>query len=129
MAQAGALQQEIWKRSVAAVMASPVPPTATTLLPALNEMIALTTTRHVAENVHPPLEIYLLLCLLMFASALLMGYGMAGNRSRHWLHVGCFLISLILTICITIDLEYPRQGLIRISKYDQLLINLRADMK
>ena len=127
MARASALQKEIWNRSVAAVKVSPVLPAAVSLLPALNEMIVLTTTRHVAENVHPPLEIYLLLCILMFASALLMGYGMAGG-GRRWLHLATFAAVLALSMYVILDFEFPRLGLIQNVSVDQLLVDLRAAM-
>ena len=47
------------------------------LLPALNEMIDITTTRFVATQNHPPVAIFLLLAGLSLIGALLVGYEMA----------------------------------------------------
>jgi hypothetical protein len=70
-----------------------------------------------------------MLLVIMLLAALLAGYGMAAGRGRHWLHMGCFVGSLVLAIYVTIDLEYPRRGLVRVDRYDQLLVDLRAGMK
>ena len=49
------LQQEIWKKSIAAAAAPGANPDATKLLlPALNDMIDITSTRQNAFNMHPP---------------------------------------------------------------------------
>src|SRR5262249_48935108 len=50
---ANTLQQEIWQKAVAAVRAADVPPQAAILLlPALNDMIDITTTRAMAMYMH-----------------------------------------------------------------------------
>ena len=56
------------------------------LLPALNAMIDITTTRMMAGQFHPPPVIFALLFGLALVSALLVGYGMAGSKARNWLH-------------------------------------------
>jgi len=125
MERANRIQKEIWDRGVAAVKASPVPPTATILLPALNEMIDVTTTRTVAGKTHPPLGIYVLLGAMIIASALLMGHGLAG-RPHNWLHTGTFAVVIAVSMYVILDFEFPRVGLIRIDAVDQTLVDLRA---
>jgi len=124
-----AAQQGIWTEAVAAALVSGDGRVAQTLLPTLNEMFDIATARYLAVEAHPPTVVFLMLLTIMLLSALLAGYGMAGGRRRHWLHIGCFVVSLLLAIYVTIDLEYPRRGLVRVYKYDQLLIDLRAGMK
>jgi hypothetical protein len=51
------------------------------------------------------------------------------DQSRSWLHVVGFAAMLALTIYVTIDLEYPRLGLIRIDYFDRLLADVRAAMR
>jgi hypothetical protein len=59
------LQREIWKRAAAAAAAPGANVDATKLLlPALNNMIAITATRQVAFNLHPPVIVFLLLFAL-----------------------------------------------------------------
>ena len=55
-----ALQGEIWTLAVAAARAEP-PPTSTLLLPALNQMIDITTTQLAATRMHPPKVIFAML--------------------------------------------------------------------
>lgn len=124
------LQGEIWSQAVAAGRLEGAPPAATMLLlPALNEMIDITTTRTMAVQLHPPLAIYGMLVGLALASALLAGYGMAGGKSRSWLHVIGFAAVMAVAVYLIIDIEFPRLGLIRVDAFDQALVELRASMK
>jgi hypothetical protein len=54
---------------------------------------------------------------------------MAGGSRRNWLHILCFVAAMIMAVYVTVDLEYPRRGFVRVENYDQLLIDLRAGMK
>jgi hypothetical protein len=127
LAQSTALQGEIWTASIEAGRASPQ--ATMLLLPALNAMIDITTTRTVALQTHPPEIIFAMLGLLAFACALLAGYGMAGTKSRSLVHSLGFAIILTLTVYVVLDLEYPRVGLIRINAVDQVLMDVRQSMK
>ena len=48
------------------------------LLPALNAMFDIMTTRTLAMRMHPPLIIFVMLFVVALASALLAGHGLAG---------------------------------------------------
>ena len=130
LAKATALQGQIWTQAVAAGRMDGAPPPATMLLlPALNEMIDITTTRTMATQMHPPIVIYGMLVGLALASALLAGYGMAGGQTRNWLHILGFATVIAVAVYVIIDLEFPRLGLIRVDVFDQALVELRASMK
>ncbi len=123
------LQREIWNQAVTAGRSEGVPPPATMLLlPALNEMIDITTTRTMALKMHPPRVIFMMLFGLALASALLAGYGMGGGKSRQWLHTFAFAAVVAVAVYVIIDLEYPRLGLIRVDAFDQVLVDVRASM-
>lgn len=123
------LQQQIWKQVVAAFQAEEASSAARMLLiSALNEMIDIDTTRKLAFKVHPPLIIFGMLFLVALASALMAGYGMAGSKSRKWLHVICFAFIIAFTVFVILDIEYPRLGLIRVNAFDQALVELRETM-
>jgi hypothetical protein len=79
LAHATQLQGQIWSQAVAACQEAPHAATML-LLPALNTMIDITTTRSVAAQIHRPLVIFAMLCVLALASSLLAGYSMAGGR-------------------------------------------------
>lgn len=130
LARSTQLQGEIWTQAVAAGRLEGAPPAATMLLlPALNQMIDITTTRTMAGQMHPPTIIFGMLYGLALASALLAGYGMTGGRSRDWLHMLAFAVVLALAVYVIIDIEYPRLGLIRVDAFDQVLVEVRASMK
>ena len=126
---ANKLRDEIWRQAVAAVRLENAPPQAAIiLLPALNAMIDIATTRTMAAQLHPPVIIFTMIFGLALASALLSGYGMAVNKARSWLHMLCFVIVVAVTVYVILDLEYPRVGLIRVDAFDQTLMELRESM-
>jgi len=130
LAEAAVLQETIWAKALAAGRRPDAAAPATMLvLPALNEMIDITTTRHVATQNHPPLVIYLLLAGLSLVGSLLVGYGMSENKRQSWMHTTAFAIVLSLTTYVIVDLEFPRVGLIRVDAADQVLVDLRKSMR
>ncbi|MEO8602094.1 MAG: DUF4239 domain-containing protein [bacterium] len=122
-----ALQGEIWRQAVAAT--EPGHYATILLLPALNEMIDVTTTRTVAAQTHPPTIIYLMLAGLALISAMLAGYDMAGGASRNWVHMVGLSLIVASTVYIILDLEFPRAGWIRIDALDEMLVEARDNMK
>ena len=124
------LQEAIWTNAVAATQAPDSSPAAPMLLlPALNQMIDITTTRTMALQLHPPFIIFGMLFLVALASALLAGYAMAGGKDRKWLHVIAFALVIALTVYVILDIEFPRAGLIRVDAFDQALLDLLKSMK
>jgi hypothetical protein len=124
------LQGEIWNQALAASQMNDAPPAATMLLlPALNQMIDITTTRTTATAMHPPVVIFVLLYGLALIAALLAGYGMSAAKARSWLHMIGFAASMALAVHVVIDIEYPRLGLIRVDTFDQVLVDVLESMK
>jgi FtsH-binding integral membrane protein len=122
------LQRKIWQQSVTAV-SSPAasPDAAKLLLPAINAMIDITATRQNAFYMHPPAIVFLLLFAFSCGCAFLAGYSMAGT-ARNWLHIVTLAVAVTLTIYATLEIEYPRQGLLRLTGTDQVLLQLRSTM-
>ena len=130
LARSVKLQGEIWTRAVAAGQMEGAQPQATMLLlSALNQMIDITSTRTMATQMHPPLVIYGLLFVLAMAGALFAGYGMAGSKSRSWIHMIGFATVMAAVVNVIMDLEYPRLGLIRVDAFDQVLVDVRESMR
>jgi hypothetical protein len=130
LAHSTKLQGQIWSQAVAASRTEGAPPSAAMLLlPALNQMIDITTTRTMAAQMHPPLVIFALLFALSLGGALLAGYGMAGGKSRSWVHMIGFAAVLAVAVNVIIDIEYPRLGFIRVATFDQALAELKDSMK
>jgi hypothetical protein len=91
-------------------------------------MIDISTTRAMATRMHPPVIIFAMLFGLSLIAALLAGFAMVGGRSPSWLHVIGFAAVMAITVYVILDLEYPRRGLIRVDRFDQALVDLRASM-
>jgi hypothetical protein len=122
------LQHEIWRESVAAAAAPGANVDATKLLlPSLNAMIDITGTRRATFNMHPPAIVFWLLFAFSGGTAFLAGYSMK-IRNRSWFHMFALTLAITLTIYATLEIEYPRRGLIRLTDSDQNLIHLRDSM-
>lgn len=128
-ARSGELQARIWKQAITATQASSDARAAMLLVPSLNAMFDIATTRKLATLIHPPAVIYWLLFLLGLGCALLAGYDMAETRSPSLTHRLAFAAIVAVTFYVILDLEHPRLGLIRVDAADALLIDLRASMK
>jgi hypothetical protein len=119
------LQMIIWKASVSASQKSENINASMLLLPALNSMIDICSTRTAVRQVHQPNIIFLVMIMLALVCSLIAGYGMALKKSRSWIHLIGFTFVLMITIIVIIDIEYPRVGFIRIDTLDVLLSDLR----
>jgi len=128
LARSQELQGEIWARAVTACRDSNSREATMLLLPALNQMIDITTTRLTATQTHPPAIIFGMLAALALAGALLAGYGMAGGKARSWIHMLGFAAIVAVTVYVILDIEYPRLGLIRVDAADRVLVDLRRSM-
>ena len=130
MASSKKIQEEIWTKSVVATaLPDSHPDSGKLLLPALNNMIDITTIRTMALQTHPPSIIYALLFSLGLICSLLAGYRMSTGQHRSWLHILSFAVITVIIAFVIIDVEYPRAGLIRLQAFDQVLINVRESMK
>jgi hypothetical protein len=130
LAEANRLQKDIWDQAVAASRAPGSHPNVTMLLlPALNAMIDITTTRLMATRTHPPAIIFVMLVALALAAALLAGHGMATAKARSWTHVLAFAAAVATALYVILEIEYPRLGLIRVDAFDDVLVGLRELMK
>jgi CDP-diglyceride synthetase len=126
---ADGLQRQIWSRSTAACQSVPNPAACTLVVPALNDMIDITTTRTMATVTHVPWIILALLVMLSLLGALLSGFVMSLQGNRNVLHMVVFSLAISATIYVVLDLEYPRAGLINLRSADRAMIQLRETMK
>ena len=122
------LQGEIWNSAVAACRDSGAQSAPMLLLPALNQMIDITTTRTETALRHPPMVIFGMIAALALTASLLAGYDLAGGKSPSWVHIFGFVLVMAVTVYVILDLEYPRLGLIRMENSDRVLIQLRESM-
>jgi hypothetical protein len=121
------LQREIW--SLAVTGTEDDPSSRRLLLPALNQMIDITTTRFDASQRHPPLIVFAMLFVLALLCAWLIGYASAGADHLNWPHVIGYALMVMLTIYVIIDLDYPRYGLIRLDFAQEPLEEVSRSMR
>jgi hypothetical protein len=123
------LQNQIWSAAVSASQRTGTTSASMLLLPALNEMIDITTTRTVAAQTHPPDIIYAMLIALALGCSFMAGYGMSEESKHSRIHVIAFALIMTFAVYVILDLEYPRMGFIRITAVDQVLRDVRNTMR
>ena len=128
LARAAVLQNHIWAQAVAACRDDGSQPTTMLLLPALNQMFDVATSRTIGVQMHPPMIIYAMLGMLLLAGSLLAGYGLGVGRLHNWFHGSAFVLVMTLTVYVILDFEFPRVGIIRIHPFEQVLVDLRQSM-
>ncbi|MBK8097679.1 MAG: DUF4239 domain-containing protein [Planctomycetes bacterium] len=127
--EVAALQAQIWSAAVALSPRDATGNGAKLLLPALNDMFDIATTRTMAMEDHPPQLIFILLAGLSLVSSLLVGYVSCGSRTRNWFPQVILAATMSLTYYVILDLEFPRHGLIRVDSADHVLVELRNSMR
>ena len=121
-----AIQTEIWSDAVAA--SREVPSTAVLILPALNAMFDIASTRLAATQMHPPLIVYVVLAAISLVCGYLVGFEMGATQAPSRAHMLLFAAILSFIFYVILDFEYPRLGIIRIDDFDQLIAGVRATM-
>lgn len=122
--RANAISLDIWNLSVAAASRPDAAPAANMLLlPAINEMIDLSSSRAFMTLKHPPIIIRFMMIALAMGAALLSGIGFGTSGSGGRLHELAFALVITATIFITVDLEYPLTGFIRIDDFSNAVVN------
>ena len=115
--------------AVEAIGHAPSPPVAAQILPSLNDMFDIVTTRTAATQMHPPAVVWVMLGGLALVCSVLVGYDLDRGVRRDWLHLLTFALLFSLTLYVIIDMEYPRLGLIRVTATDRVLQDVRDSMR
>lgn len=93
------------------------------MIPALNDMIDIVTTRDAALIAQIPASILYVLMALCLVGSFVIGY-MADKLD--WMLTICFSFMTALAIYLIIDLDRPRQGLITTDTMHQKMLDLRG---
>lgn len=123
------LQEKIWRKSVEDALREPSHDATRLLLPALNEMLDVTTARAVALHTRLPNLIFALLALVALLSGILAGFAMAKRYTRSRLHMFIYAGVIALTVWVILDLDDPRSGLIRLTRAESALLQLRESIR
>lgn len=128
-ARASEFQRQIWSQACTASRADQTQNSARLLLPALNEMIDVTTSRSIALENHLPALMFYLLIFVALLTGLLAGYAMSKRRRRSWLHILLYAVIISVTIFAVFDFDNPRYGLIKADAADKALLQLRDSIQ
>lgn len=124
-----AIYEKLWNRA-ARLAKDPANIAATQqMIPALNTMIDITTTRLAGEKAKVPESILLMLFFLAVITAFYGGYIAGRKGSIDWLVETGFCLLVALVVMFTLDLDRPRRGFVNLDIPNQAIIDLRSNFK
>ena len=119
------IQQELWNRAVKLSRDSGNVVASMQMVPALNSMIDITTTRTYANVIHLPDTINYLLLFLSCTCAFYIGYMSAAKVKFDWLMVLIFCLLTSLVVFVIFDLDRPRRGFITLDQMNNAIVELK----
>lgn len=122
-------KQELWDRVIVVLKRDGFSSPGNALLSSLNDMFNIGEKRMNIRRKHTPAPIFVLLYGLGLVGALMAGMGLAESRRLNILYAIGFAFINALTVHFILDIEYPRQGMIRVDAIDQVLIDLMNRIK
>jgi hypothetical protein len=125
--QSGAIQKSLWNRAALLGRDKENLHRTAQMIPALNAMIDIVTSRNAATVAKVPSLILYLLFMLCFVAAFMMGYSI-GIKSD-LIILACFAATIVMTIYLIIDLDRPRRGIINMQDMNNEIVNLRNMFK
>jgi hypothetical protein len=106
-----ALVTEIWTAVKASYPTIKPYPFSAAYLEAINSMIDIGSERVVARLARVPVAVFVVLFVYVLTTAAVLGYVLAGRRSRH---VASFLLALLsLALVLIVDINRPTAGAVR----------------
>lgn len=123
------ISSKLWKRA-ASLSKDPANLAATQqMIPALNDMIDVTTLRLAGEKAKVPQSILVMLFFLATIIAFYGGYSEGRNGKMDWVvQIGfCILVSLV--VLFTLDLDRPRRGFVNLDVPNETIIDLRKNFE
>ena len=95
------------------------------MLPALNDMMDVVTSRDAARLARVPDPIIWLLIILTVLGSMIIGYSKK-EKKNDWIVLFIYSLMTVITIYTIIDLDRPRQGIIKTDTAHQKIIELRS---
>jgi hypothetical protein len=95
------------------------------MIPALNAMIDVVTTRESALMARLPDSILWLLFLMILSCSFLIGFAIPISKNVNFVSLAGFIILSLLVVYEILDLDRPARGLINLNEETQVIIDLR----
>jgi hypothetical protein len=127
LVEANMLRTKLWDLSMTSVKADDRITTSGLYVQALNNLIDSYGTRDEAIARHIPPLIMLLLVIAIIFSASLIGYTSGISMHRPSKIAVLYLSAVVMLTYVLIDLDKPRQGIIKVSQKNML--DLQSDMR
>ncbi len=118
-----AIQQLLWNRATSIGQDQSNFARTSQMIPALNAMIDIVSTRNAANLEKVPELIIYVLFLLCFTSAFMLGY--SASIKPDLIIVAGFVLMISITIYLILDLDRPRSGTITMDLVAKNIVNLR----
>lgn len=114
----------IWKRSAdyARISGTMVP--TGQMVPAVNAVIDIVTTRDALRVAKVPPFILFVLSILLLISSFLAGFGQKGKRNI--ILVTGFVLMTTITLYLILELDRPRRGILNLDNVEQRIVDLKA---
>ncbi len=115
----------LWNRATALSKISSNLAATNQMIPALNQMIDVTTVREASLRAKVPDIIILLLFSISIACGFLAGFEIPVSKRINWITVLSFSILTVLVIYVIMDLDQPRSGFINLNSNQQAMKDLQ----
>ena len=126
--KAGEISDRIWKR-VALQAQNPNNLAITTqMIPAVNDMIDIVTTRDAGRISRVPRLVLWVLLALVLISSFVLGSDYNGKK-RNRILIFSYALAMTITLDLITELDRPREGLINLNGVEQKMIDLRGLVK
>lgn len=122
--QADQHSKAIWNQVTDFAKIDPTLVKTSEIIPALNTMIDLTTSRRAMGEANIPTSIQWFLIILCIASTFLLGY--ERKNAFDWIIVIGFSLLLSLTVFSIFDLDRPRAGMVTLDEANSKIKDLRS---
>jgi hypothetical protein len=118
-----ALSAEVWRIATEYAKTNENTTRTAQLIPSINEMIDITSTRLAAGEGTIPDSIMCFLYVLCVCTSFMLGYDQ--STKVDWIMVTGFAVALSATVFSIVDLDRPRSGLINMDRPNHVMVELR----
>ncbi|MDR3679208.1 MAG: hypothetical protein P4L41_04510 [Flavipsychrobacter sp.] len=122
--KAEVILSRLWQRATRLSVASPAVVRDNQMIPALNSMGDMVTSRDAARVATVPDSIITLLVILTLLGSFIIGY-CKKEKKNDWVMFSIYTIMMVVTIYTIIDLDRPRTGFITTDKTHMKMLELR----
>jgi len=120
-----AIQQQLWDHASQFSRDSGYTIASMQMIPALNSMIDITTTRQYGELIHLPDTIIYLLFLLSVVCSFYIGYIFSRKEKFDWMLAILFCLLTSMVVFVIFDLDRSRRGFIKLDQMNNAIVELK----